>query len=76
MQLDQNKKSKKKKALFSYAKYAGLSFQMIAIILIFTFGGIKLDSFGMLNFPLFTVLGVILGVALSLYFAIKDLLKK
>lgn len=58
-----------------YAKYSSLAFQMIAIILIGVFGGIKLDEYLKLNFPVFTVILSILSVAFSIYYAIKDLLK-
>ncbi len=66
----------RKKQTSSIAKYSGLAFQMIAIILLILFGGIKLDEFLERDFPLFTFLGAIMGVVLALYFVLKDLLKK
>jgi len=65
----------KKPPLYNYAKYSGIAFQMVAIILLGVFGGMKLDSFLNLKFPLFTVLFSILSVFLSIYTVIKDLLK-
>lgn len=67
---------KQKKQTSSIAKYSGLAFQMIAIILLVLYGGIKLDEYLERDFPLFTIIGAFLGVILSLYFALKDLLKK
>lgn len=61
--------------LSNYAKYSTLAFQMIAIILVGVFGGIKLDQIVRIEFPVFTVVLTIVAVILSMYYAIKDLLK-
>ncbi|MGM0530004.1 MAG: AtpZ/AtpI family protein [Bacteroidota bacterium] len=62
--------------LREYAKYSALGFQMMVIILLGLFGGMKLDEWAAgINFPLFTLLGVILGVVLGIYYAIKDFIK-
>jgi F0F1-type ATP synthase assembly protein I len=63
------------KSLSNYAKYSNLAFQMIAIILIGVFGGIKIDHWLTLNFPLFTVILSLLATGAAIYFAVKDLLK-
>lgn len=65
-----------KKQLAWLAKYSGLAFQMIAIILLVLFAGMKLDQFLKNEFPLFTIIGAFGGVTLSLYFVLKDLLRK
>ena len=70
-----NQKKKKKESLNSFAKYSTMAFQMLAIILLGVFGGIKLDKVVAMEFPLFTVLFTLISVILSIYFAIKDLLK-
>ena len=57
------------------AKYSTIAFQMIAIILVGVFGGIKLDQIVRIEFPVFTVVLTIVAVILSMYYAIKDLLK-
>jgi len=62
-------------SLSSYAKYSSIAFQMIAIILLGVFGGIKLDQVIKMEFPLFTVLFTILAVIFSIYYAIKDLIR-
>ena len=69
-------KIKTKSTLSNFAKYSSLSFQMIAIVLAGVFGGIKLDEWLQWKFPLFTILLSIIGIFASIYFAIKDFLKK
>ena len=64
----------REKQLFNYAKYSSLAFQMIFIILLGVFGGIKLDEWLGLK-PVLTITLTILAVILSIYYAIKDLLK-
>lgn len=66
---------KKKKSLDSYTRYSGIAFQMLIIILIGVFGGIKLDQWLKLTFPVFTVILSILAVILSIYTVTKDLMK-
>jgi F0F1-type ATP synthase assembly protein I len=66
---------KKKKYLDSYAKYSSIGFQMLAIILIGVFGGIKLDQWLELNIPVFTIILSILSVILAIYYAVKDLIR-
>ena len=48
--------------LNNYARYSGLAFQMIAIILVGVFGGIKLDQVVKWEFPVFTLVLTILAV--------------
>jgi uncharacterized membrane protein len=50
-----------------------MAFQMVIIIGLGVFGGIKLDDWLQLRFPLFTLVLSLTGVALSIYFMIKDL---
>lgn len=68
----------KKPPLNNYLKYSALGFQMLAAILLGVLGGMYLD--GRLrepeSFPLFTVIGSLLGVFLALYIPLKELLKK
>jgi F0F1-type ATP synthase assembly protein I len=63
------------KSLSNYAKYSSLAFQMIAIILIGVFGGIKLDQWLNLKFPLFTVVLSLVATGLAVYYGIKDFLR-
>lgn len=75
----QEKKPKKQqkiaKSLSNYAKYSNLAFQMIAIIILGVFGGIKLDQWLHMKFPVFTVVLSLTGTAVAIYFGIKDFLK-
>ena len=49
---------------------------MLAIILIGVFGGLKLDQVvTSIEFPLFTLIFSVAGVALSIYYGIKDFIK-
>lgn len=66
---------KKKKYLDNYARYSSIAFQMIVIILIGVFGGIKLDEWLSMQFPVFTVIFSILSVILAIYYVTKDLIK-
>ncbi len=75
--MDPQKTNKqKKKHLNNYGKYSSIAFQMLAIILIGVFGGVKLDEWLELKFPVFTVTLSLLSVSLAIYTVIKDLLKK
>lgn len=61
--------------LKSFAKYSGLGIQMIAIILITVWGGIKLDKLFALETPVFTIVLSLLGVFAAIYTAIKDFIR-
>ncbi|HOF16049.1 MAG TPA: AtpZ/AtpI family protein [Bacteroidales bacterium] len=71
-----SKQEKFQKMSSSYLKYTGMAFQMLAIILLFTFGGIKLDKCLVLSFPIFTVVLSLTGVILGIYVGVKDFFKK
>jgi hypothetical protein len=75
MQLKKLKNQEKTaKSLSNYGRYSSLAFQMIAIILLGVFGGIKLDAWLKMHFPVFTILLSFVAVLLALYTALKDLL--
>ena len=65
----------KNKGLSNYAKYSGTAFQMITIIGLTTWGGIKLDELTGNRNPVFTIILSLLGVFAAIYFAIKDFIK-
>ena len=48
---------------------------MIAIILVGVFGGIKLDQAVRWEFPVFTLVFTLLAVLMSIYYAVKDLIR-
>jgi hypothetical protein len=57
----------------SYLKYSGMAFQMGAIIALFSLGGYYLDQY-LSTLPLFTLIGSLSSVALSLYLFIRQAL--
>jgi F0F1-type ATP synthase assembly protein I len=69
-------KKKTSSSLSTYVKYSSLSAQMILIVLAGCYGGILIDKWIDWNFPAFTLFLSIAGVALAMYIAIKDFLKK
>ena len=69
------KPPKELKKLDSFAKYSTMAFQMVIIIGAGVFGGIKLDEWLHMRFPLFTLVLSLAAVALSIYYMIKDLTK-
>ena len=69
-------KQKKTKLNYSdYAKYSSIAFQMLVTIVLFAFGGFKLDEWLNIKFPVFTIILSLAGVGVSIYYAIKDFLK-
>jgi F0F1-type ATP synthase assembly protein I len=65
-------KNRQNKNLNDFARYSGIAFQMIAIILITTWGGIKLDKIAETEKPVFTIILSLLGVFAAIYTVIKD----
>ncbi len=65
-----------KKSLNDYAKYSSISIQMVVIILIGAFTGVKLDEWITTETPIFTLLFTVLAVVLAIYYVIKDLIRK
>jgi ATP synthase protein I len=78
-QKEKNRKSPEKNKVNSglkdFAKYTGLGLQMIAIILITVWGGIKLDKLFLIETHVFTIILSLLGVFAAIYFAVKDFIK-
>ncbi len=67
---------KKKPPLNSYVKYSSLAIQMVVLIIVFVWGGRKIDLLLSLKFPVFTLLLSLTGVFVAIYIAIKDFIKK
>ena len=68
-------KNPENNGLTDFAKYSGLGVQMIVIILVTVWGGIKLDKLFGLETPVFTVILSLLGVFAAIYTAVKDFIK-
>ena len=62
--------------LRTVAKYSGLGFQMLAIIGIGAFAGIKLDAYFHTRTPWFTIGLMLLGVIVALYQVIRSLTRE
>ena len=62
----------KKSSSIHFMKYAGMAFQMGAIILLSVLFGQYLDKVFNLSFPLFTLISVLFGTFASLYLSLKD----
>ena len=65
----------KKQGLNNYARYSGMAFQMLAIILLGMYAGVKLDQWLHLK-PLFTIICSLASVILAIYIFTCDLLRK
>jgi ATP synthase protein I len=74
-QKKKNRKNQGNKGLRDFARYSGLGFQMIAIILFTTWGGIKLDALFGLKTPVFTIILSLFGVFAAIYTAVKDFIR-
>jgi F0F1-type ATP synthase assembly protein I len=81
MSLDQqsgkkkNLKSSGSKGIKNFARYSGMAFQMIGIILVTTWGGVELDKHTGFKTPVFTIVLSLLGVFAAIYTAVKDFIK-
>jgi F0F1-type ATP synthase assembly protein I len=65
-----------KNSLNDYVKYSSIAFQMIFIILVGVYIGIKLDEFFTNGLPIFTLFFSLLSVSLAIFYVIKDFIKK
>ena len=61
----------KKSPLRSYAEYSGLGLELVAIVLVCVFIGVKLDKWLSLKFPIFTLFFVAVGLVGSIVVLIK-----
>lgn len=59
----------------AFIKYSAMATQMALIIVAGALGGIQLDKYLQTETPWFTGVLTVFSVILSMYFAIKDLLK-
>jgi F0F1-type ATP synthase assembly protein I len=71
----QNQNKDKETGLQTYARYSGLAFQMIAIILAFVWMGKKIDEHYFDGRSIFIIVLSLLGIFVAMYIALKDLLK-
>jgi F0F1-type ATP synthase assembly protein I len=71
----ENPRKQSNKGLKDFARYSGIAFQMMAIILVATLGGVKIDQLTGWKTPVFTIILSLLGVFAAIYFTIKDLVR-
>lgn len=60
----------------SFLSYTGMAFQMIVTILVGTFLGRFIDAKTNSKFPVFTLIGILGGIALSLFRVFQSLKQK
>ena len=72
--MDNDKYKKPKKQFDDFIRYSSLAFEMMAIMGIGVFAGIKIDQWLELSFPAFTLGLMILSVAGAIYHAIRKFL--
>ena len=65
-----------KKESSGFLKYSGMATQMLGTILIFTYGGYKLDEWQQNDVPVWTLVLSLLSIAGSLYMLIRGFTKK
>jgi hypothetical protein len=75
LQSPPNRNNDKQSGLQNYARYSGLAFQMILIILAFVWAGKKIDEIYFQGHSIFIIVFSLLGVFFSIYVVFKDLLK-
>jgi len=68
--------SQGRSGLNDYFKYAGLGFQMLAIIGIFTWVGVKLDERSTSESSIYTAILALLGVVVGIYIGLKDFIQR
>jgi len=66
----------KKDSMYYFAKYSGLAFEMLGIIVLGGWAGYKLDEKRAGKFPVWTIVLSLFSVFSSLYLVLKQLLKK
>lgn len=71
----ENPKNLPNKGLRDFARYSGLAFQMIAIILLTVWGGVQLDKLTGWETPVFTIVLSLLGVFAAIYTSVRDFIK-
>ena len=64
-----------RKPLNQYAKFSGILFQMIAIIGVGTYAGVKLDEAYPNKNAIYTTLLATFSVVLSIYVAVKQIIR-
>ena len=67
-----SKKPRPNSRLRSYARFSGIAFQMLIIIGLGAYGGVKLDEAYPNNYSIFTIICSLAAIAVAMYFVIKQ----
>jgi len=59
----------------NFMRYSGMAMQMLGTILVFTYGGYKLDEWQMNKTPVWTLVFSLTSIAASLYLLIRSMPK-
>lgn len=70
--MNAQKSPNRKNQLNSYARFSGIAFQMIVIIGLGSYGGVKLDESYPNEYHFFTLLCSLASVAIAMYVVIKQ----
>jgi F0F1-type ATP synthase assembly protein I len=70
-----NEPEPKKEPLKNYMKYSGIAVQMIVIIGLGAWAGIKLDEHFEFKTPVFTICLLLFSVVASMYYVIRSLMR-
>lgn len=65
----------KSKVPSKFLKFSGMAMQMLGTILIFTYGGYRLDEWQQNNTPVWTLVLSLFSIAASLYLLIRSISK-
>jgi ATP synthase protein I len=74
-QKEKNPKRPSNKGIKGYARYSGIAFQMAGIILVTTWGGVKIDKLTGWKTPVFTIVLSLFGVFAAMYIIVKEFIK-
>jgi hypothetical protein len=65
-----------RKQFEGYARYSNIAIQMGVIIGAGVFGGVKIDQWLELKFPVFTLILTVFAFSTAIYIAVKDFIHK
>jgi len=74
-ELRENKTGSSVKKSSGFLRYSGMAMQMLGTILVFTYGGYKLDEWQQNKVPVWTLVLSLTSIAASLYLLIKGINK-
>ncbi|MCC9168450.1 AtpZ/AtpI family protein [Pontibacter harenae] len=72
----QKEKEESSSGIKPYLKYSGMAFQMVGVLVLAAFAGIKLDDYFNTTVPWFTIILLLLAVIASMVLTIISITKK